>query len=94
MGFRAILFDKLDHQLSIRRLDLGDKRDINGARTGSVDVLEFGPLGFCVGLGSILFESGRMRGKMVVRFVENWGGDVQILQDPAVVPIQSPDSET
>ena len=94
MGFYAISFDELDHQLLIRRLDFGNKRDISRVCAGNVDVLEFCPLGFCIGLSSILFESGRVREKTGMGFVENQSGNIRIPRDPAVVLIQSRDSET
>lgn len=41
---------------STYQLCLGDKRDTSGVRAAST--IEFGPLGYCVGLSTIFFESG------------------------------------
>jgi len=62
--------------------DLGGKRDIGGVHAGSIDVLEFGPFGFCVGLDTILFGSEGIKEKTGMGFIENQSGDIRILRDP------------
>ena len=88
MGLQTIPVDKLDNQLSIRRLDLGEKRDVCGVRAEGVDVLKFRTLGSSIGFCAVLVESRRVREKARVGFRGSINGDIWVLPDLAIVLIQ------
>ena len=96
MGLHTVSFDKLDHHLPIRRLDLCDERDVRSGRAGEVSVLELGRvrLGGLGGVTVVFDEFRRVREKTRMGLAVFQFGDLPILPDLIVVLIQVRNSET